>query len=102
MYRHICFVFVLGMSPDDDLALSEVIHKAFVEVNEEGTEAAATTAVIVVEITSIGRPKVPKVFIADHPFLFFIRHNPSNTILFAGQYTTPEWVCTVYLYNEFI
>ncbi|XP_019713053.1 leukocyte elastase inhibitor-like [Hippocampus comes] len=79
-----------GMSPADDLALSKVIHKAFVEVNEEGTEAAAATAVIVVEITSVREPKVPKVFVADHPFFFFIRHNPSKTILFAGQYTTPE------------
>ncbi|XP_051910719.1 leukocyte elastase inhibitor-like [Hippocampus zosterae] len=79
-----------GMSLANDLALSQVIHKAFVEVNEEGTEAAAATAVIVAVITSVGEPKVPKVFVADHPFLFFIRHNPSKTILFAGQYTTPE------------
>ncbi|KAM9774605.1 serpin peptidase inhibitor, clade B (ovalbumin), member 1, like 3 [Syngnathus typhle] len=81
-----------GMSSATDLAVSAVIHKAFVEVNEEGTEAAAATAVIVVEVTSLGPPKVPKVFIADHPFLFFIRHNPSKTILFAGQYTSPESV----------
>ncbi|XP_061613411.1 leukocyte elastase inhibitor-like [Phyllopteryx taeniolatus] len=78
-----------GISPANDLALSKVIHKAFVEVNEEGTEAAAATALIM-KITSRGPPKVPKTFIADHPFLFFIRHNPSNTILFAGQYTSPE------------
>ncbi|XP_061661942.1 serpin peptidase inhibitor, clade B (ovalbumin), member 1, like 3 [Syngnathoides biaculeatus] len=79
-----------GMTSANDLALSKVIHKAFVEVNEEGTEAAAATAVVVVEVTSIGPPEVSKTFIADHSFLFFIRHNPSNTILFAGQYTSPE------------
>ncbi|XP_077365839.1 serpin peptidase inhibitor, clade B (ovalbumin), member 1, like 3 [Festucalex cinctus] len=79
-----------GMSPANDLAVSQVIHKAFVEVNEEGTEAAAATAVIVVERTSVGVSKVPKVFIADRPFFFFIQHNPSTTILFAGQYTTPD------------
>ncbi|XP_049605926.1 serpin peptidase inhibitor, clade B (ovalbumin), member 1, like 3 [Syngnathus scovelli] len=83
-----------GMSSAADLAVSAVIHKAFVEVNEEGTEAAAATAVIVVEVTSLRPPKVPKVFIADHPFLFFIRHNPSKTILFAGQYTSPEYMAS--------
>ncbi|XP_054620829.1 leukocyte elastase inhibitor-like [Dunckerocampus dactyliophorus] len=75
-----------GMSPNNDLLVSKVIHKAFVEVNEEGTEAAAATTVIVVERTSV----ISNTFIADHPFLFFIRHNPTNTILFAGQYSSPE------------
>ncbi|XP_057679955.1 leukocyte elastase inhibitor-like [Corythoichthys intestinalis] len=79
-----------GMSAQNDLALSKVIHKAFVEVNEEGTEAAGATAAIVVRITSVREPEDPKIFIADHPFFFFIRYNPSNTILFAGQYTSPE------------
>uniref|UniRef100_A0A673HA16 Serpin B6 n=1 Tax=Sinocyclocheilus rhinocerous TaxID=307959 RepID=A0A673HA16_9TELE len=72
-----------GMSPNNDLVVSKVIHKAFVEVNEEGTEAAAATGGVVV-IRSFAQ-----MFIADHPFLFFIRHNPSNSILFYGRFCSP-------------
>uniref|UniRef100_A0A8C1XK13 Serpin B6 n=1 Tax=Cyprinus carpio TaxID=7962 RepID=A0A8C1XK13_CYPCA len=72
-----------GMSPNNDLVVSEVIHKAFVEVNEEGTEAAAATAII------LESASIPEAFIADHPFLFFIRHNPSNSILFYGRFCSP-------------
>ncbi|XP_070783960.1 leukocyte elastase inhibitor-like isoform X2 [Enoplosus armatus] len=75
-----------GMSPANDLVLSKVIHKAFVEVNEEGTEAAAATAAIMMMRCFMP----PATFIADHPFLFFIRHNPSMSILFAGRYCSPE------------
>ncbi|RXN16463.1 leukocyte elastase inhibitor-like protein [Labeo rohita] len=75
-----------GMSPNNDLVLSGVIHKAFVEVNEEGTEAAAATATVGV---TASRPVDPKTFKADHPFLFFIRHNPSNSILFFGRFCSP-------------
>ncbi len=75
-----------GMSPNNDLVVSKVVHKAFVEVNEEGTEAAGATG-IVISTTSITLP--PKTFIADHPFLFFIRHNPSNSILFYGRFCSP-------------
>ncbi|XP_050986637.1 leukocyte elastase inhibitor-like [Labeo rohita] len=72
-----------GMSPNNDLLLSKVIHKAFIEVNEEGTEAAAATGAVVA-VRSF-----PQMFIADHPFLFFIRHNPSNSILFYGRFCSP-------------
>lgn len=75
-----------GMSPANDLFLSQVVHKAFLEVNEEGTEAAAATGAVV-GLTSI---LIPETFNADHPFLFFIRHNPSMLILFAGRYCSPE------------
>ncbi|XP_061569374.1 leukocyte elastase inhibitor-like isoform X1 [Cololabis saira] len=75
-----------GMSPANDLVLSEVVHKAFVEVNEEGTEAAAATAAIMMLRCALP----PASFVADHPFLFFIRHNPSNSLLFAGRYCCPE------------
>ncbi len=75
-----------GMSPNNDLVVSKVVHKAFVEVNEEGTEAAGATG-IDISTTSITLP--PKTFIADHPFLFFIRHNPSNSILFSGRFCSP-------------
>ncbi|XP_035855277.1 leukocyte elastase inhibitor-like [Sander lucioperca] len=78
-----------GMSPANDLVLSKVVHKAFVEVNEEGTEAAAATAINSrVLCGRLSRPQA--MFIADHPFLFFIRHNSSMSILFAGRYCSPE------------
>ncbi|XP_052473828.1 leukocyte elastase inhibitor isoform X13 [Carassius gibelio] len=77
-----------GMSPNNDLVVSKVIHKAFVEVNEEGTEAAAATGVVILGATAL-KPEDPKIFIADHPFLFFIRHNPSNSILFYGRFCSP-------------
>ncbi|MFT7809120.1 leukocyte elastase inhibitor-like [Arapaima gigas] len=74
-----------GMSPNNDLVLSKVVHKAFVEVNEEGTEAAAATAAVMMLRCAI----IPATFIADHPFLFLIRHNPSQSILFYGRVCSP-------------
>ncbi|NXM48586.1 SPB11 protein, partial [Gymnorhina tibicen] len=67
------------------LVLSDVVHKAYVEVNEEGTVAAAGTG------ASIVRRSLPltEVFMANHPFLFFIRHNPTNTIIFFGKLCSP-------------
>ncbi|XP_036207408.1 leukocyte elastase inhibitor-like [Myotis myotis] len=74
-----------GMSRARDLFISEIIHKSFVEVNEEGTEAAAATAVI-----GFGCALMPEEnFVADHPFIFFIRHNPSTNILFLGRLSSP-------------
>uniref|UniRef100_A0A3Q2CIS7 Leukocyte elastase inhibitor n=1 Tax=Cyprinodon variegatus TaxID=28743 RepID=A0A3Q2CIS7_CYPVA len=72
-----------GMSANNKLFLSKITHKAFVEVNEEGTEAAASTGCC---SSCSGILK----FTADHPFLFFIRHNPSMSILFAGSFCSPE------------
>ncbi|MEQ2225515.1 Serpin B6 [Ilyodon furcidens] len=74
-----------GMSPANDLFVSEIYHKAFVEINEEGTEAAAATT----SVMMLRCARIPATFIADHPFLFFIRHNPSMTVLFAGRYCSP-------------
>ncbi|XP_061093835.1 serpin B6-like [Conger conger] len=75
-----------GMSPSNDLVVSKVVHKAFVEVNEEGTEAAAATAAVM--MLRCARPP-PDRFTADHPFLFFIRHNPTQSILFYGRFCSP-------------
>lgn len=75
------------MSSANDLFVSEVYHKAFVEVNEEGTEAAAATAAVMMLRCAL----IPARFVADHPFLFFIRHNPSKNILFSGRYCSPQW-----------
>lgn len=68
--------------PTTNLYISEVLHKSFIEVNEEGTEAAAVTAVII-ETTSIG-PSTP-VFNMNRPFIFLIREKSSGTYLFAGK-----------------
>jgi serpin B len=70
-----------------ELFISAVIHKAFVEVNEEGTEAAAATGVVV-GVTSIAPP--PPTFKADHPFVFFIRDNATRSILFLGRVLNPS------------
>ncbi|NXW62176.1 ILEU inhibitor, partial [Eurystomus gularis] len=73
-----------GMSGARDLFLSKIVHKAFVEVNEEGTEAAAATSG-----TAVLCMVMEEDFSADHPFLFFIRHNPTQSILFFGRYASP-------------
>jgi serpin B len=68
---------------DEPLKIAEVVHKAFVEVNEEGTEAAAATGVdMAFKSAFLAQPKV---FKADHPFLFFIRDRKTNTMLFSGR-----------------
>jgi serpin B len=71
------------------LFISEVVHKAFVSVDEKGTEAAAATAaVMAVKSAAIAPPDVPS-FVADHPFLFFIRDLRTGTVLFMGRVTDP-------------
>ncbi|XP_075899223.1 leukocyte elastase inhibitor-like [Nelusetta ayraudi] len=75
-----------GMSTRNDLVLSKVVHKAFIDVNKEGTESAAATAAVM----TVRSATITETFNADHPFLFFIRHNSSRNILFAGRYCTPE------------
>jgi serpin B len=77
-----------GINGKRDLFISAVIHKAFVEVNEEGTEAAAATGVVM-RLTSVGPAAIP-VFRADHPFLFLIRDNLSGSILFIGRVVNPK------------
>ncbi|KAM9075156.1 serpin B9 isoform 2-T4 [Megaptera novaeangliae] len=74
-----------AMSADSDLCLSRFAHKSLVEVNEEGTEAAAALAVTVVECCLESGPR----FCADRPFLFFIRHNKASSILFCGRLSSP-------------
>jgi len=78
-----------GISGNPDLLISKVVHKAFIEVNEEGTEAAAATAVIM-EFKSInGGGSSRVIFNADHPFLFFIQHKKTGTILFMCKMVNP-------------
>ncbi|MGE3822356.1 MAG: serpin family protein [Isosphaeraceae bacterium] len=78
-----------GMNGKRDLSISEVIHKAFVDVNEKGTEAAAATAVAMVRASAVV-PVVPVEFKADHPFLFLIRDEPTGSFLFLGRLTQPK------------
>jgi serpin B len=73
-----------GMNGSGELQISEVVHKAFVEVNEEGTEAAAATAV------GMRTTSMPPQFVADHPFLFLIRENSTGTIFFIGRVLDPS------------
>ena len=75
-----------GMDGTKDLFISAVIHKAFVAVDEEGTEAAAATGVVM-KLKAAPRPA--PVFRADHPFVFIIRDNVSGSILFLGRFADP-------------
>ncbi len=78
-----------AMSEDKDLFISAVMHEAYVDVNEQGTEAAAATGVAM-GVTAMPPVKKPvPVFRADHPFIFLIRDNPSGAILFLGRLVDP-------------
>ncbi|XP_017522634.3 leukocyte elastase inhibitor [Manis javanica] len=74
-----------GMSGARNLFISKIVHKSFVEVNEEGTEAAAATAGVATFTMLMHEEN----FFVDHPFLFFIRHNSSANILFLGKFSSP-------------
>ncbi|ELR63059.1 Serpin B6 [Bos mutus] len=74
-----------GMSSGRGLHLSKVMHKSFVEVTEEGTEAAAATGAVVMMRCLMVVPR----FNADHPFLFFIQHSRTGAILFCGRFCSP-------------
>jgi serpin B len=75
-----------GMTGKKELFISAVVHKAYIDVNEEGTEAAAATAVVM-KLTAVAEPLV---FLADRPFLFLIRDNATESILFLGRVTNPK------------
>jgi len=81
-----------GMTGDKSLVISAAIHKAYIDVDENGTEAAAATAVVMAMATAMQQrtpPPPPIYFTADHPFLFLIRDNASGAILFMGRITDP-------------
>jgi serpin B len=77
-----------GMTGNRDLFISDVLHKAFVAVDEEGTEAAAATAVTMVETARMIEDAI--LMKLDRPFLFMIRDNDTGTILFIGRVLNPE------------
>ena len=74
-----------GMTGNMDLFIDKVIHQAFVEVNEEGTEAAAATAVI----GTLNGIEKSNIFRADHPFIFIIQQKDTGNILFMGRVNDP-------------
>jgi len=78
-----------GMDGTKNLFISAILHKAFVDVNEEGAEAAAATAVVV-HLTSVRAPQDTVIFKADHPFLFIIRDKTTGAILFIGRLDDPS------------
>jgi len=77
-----------GMLESERLFVGAVLHKAFVAVDEAGTEAAAAT-IVSMEAGSAPAPETPVDFVADHPFLFLIRHEPTGAVLFMGRLATP-------------
>jgi serpin B len=74
-----------GIAADAKLCLKEAYHQVFVKVDEEGTEAAAATALVAPEASAFAGPQ----FVADHPFLFAIRDARSNSLLFFGRVVVP-------------
>ncbi|MEA2042067.1 MAG: serpin family protein [Bacteroidota bacterium] len=78
-----------NINPTANLFISKVKHKTFIEVNEEGTEAAAVTSVQMNE-TSVGPPAGPVVR-ADRPFVFIIRETTSGSIIFSGKIENPNY-----------
>jgi serpin B len=77
-----------GIDGRNDLFIQDAIHKAFVAVDERGTEAAAATAIVVSRITAV--PVQPAInFTADRPFIFLIRDNTTGTVLFMGKVVNP-------------
>jgi len=74
-----------GMTGKRDLYISDVVHQAMVEVNEEGTEAAAATAVVMRSLAL--RRNLNPVFRVDHPFIFLLRENGTGSLLFMGRVT---------------
>lgn len=78
-----------GIEPNRGLKVSDVFHKAFVDVSEQGTEAAAATG-IGMRASAIMRPQQPVIFRADHPFLFLIRDTQTGLVLFIGRLMNPR------------
>ena len=78
-----------GINGKKDLYIQAAVHKAFVDVNEEGTEAAAATG-IGIGLLSMPPPSDPIVFKADHPFVFLIQDGTTGAVLFMGRVTNPK------------
>jgi serpin B len=71
------------------LAVEKVFHKAVLEVDQEGTEAAASTAFFIKQCGTVMSDAVPLDFVADHPFSFFVVEEVSGAVVFAGHVLDP-------------
>lgn len=78
-----------GMTQENDLKIDKIIHQAYIDVNEEGTEAAASTAVVIIRKSAMVGEQAT-VFKANRPFLYFIKENQHNSILFMGKTGDPS------------
>jgi serpin B len=78
-----------GMRTEGELHVDDVFHKTFVEVNEEGTEAAAATAVVVSKSATVAKDDIVY-FAADRPFLFVLRDTTTGVVLFIGRVADPR------------
>jgi serpin B len=80
-----------GMTGDEDLFISDVVHRAFIDVDEEGTEAAAATAVEMAATSAEeDEEEEPIELVIDRPFIFLIRDRYTGTILFLGRVLDPS------------
>jgi serpin B len=77
-----------GMTGDRSLKISDVLHRAFVDVTEEGTEAAAASAAVITRSVQVTGP--PKPFKADRPFVFLVRDRETGAVLFMGRLSDPR------------
>jgi serine protease inhibitor len=82
------FSGIAELNPGNRIYISKVKHKAFAEVNEEGTEAAAVTSVVG-NLTSAQQPQENFIMKVDHPFFFAIRDNATGVVLFIGSVADP-------------
>jgi len=77
--------------PNDYLYISNIFHKTFIAVDEKGTEAAAATAVVMMQATGLAQPKPPPIEVkVDRPFVYAIQHVPSGVCLFLGRVPDPH------------
>jgi serpin B len=79
-----------GMDGTHDLCIGDVIHKAFIDVAEKGTEAAAATGVVMVSASIPTTPPPELLIVANRPFLYFLRDQPTGAILFMGRVLDPS------------
>ena len=80
-----------GVTPHPEgLVISQVIHQAWVKVDEQGTEAAAATAITALAAAADWKPPTPTPFVVDRPFYFFIRDRGTGSVLFQGRVMDPS------------